>query len=179
MAPNAKVFLAVDTPDMPSDGTRINITNCRDLPRLVKPNDLIYVDDGKIILLVNECDINGVKCEVKAGGFLGSFKGVKLPTGKQEHLPVVTPQDLDDIASLIPNKSRIDYIALPYAIRKRDITNVRDTLGPSGAHIQILAKIDTVESIHNFEELIKTADGIIINRVELGLEMHAEKLMLA
>jgi pyruvate kinase len=67
---------------MPSDAVRINISNCWDLPRLVKPNDLIYIDDGKIILLVNECDLNGVKCEVKAGGFLGGFKGVKLPTGK-------------------------------------------------------------------------------------------------
>ena len=56
---------------------------------------------------------------------------------------------------------------------------MRDVLGPKGAHIQVLAKIDTVESIHNFEELIKFADGVIINRVELGMELQAEKLMLA
>ena len=72
-----------------------------------------------------------------------------------------------------------DYICVPYAIRKKDIQHVRDVLGPKGAHIQILAKIDTVESLHNFEELVKAADGIIINRVELGLELPAEKLMLA
>jgi pyruvate kinase len=82
LTPNAKVLLAVDTPEMGSDAVRINISNCRDLPRLVKPNDLIYLDDGKMILLVNECDLNGVRCEVKAGGYLGGFKGVKLPTGK-------------------------------------------------------------------------------------------------
>ena len=81
--------------------------------------------------------------------------------------------------TLIPNKQKVDYIALPYAIRKRDIAQVRDALGSGAMHIQLLAKIDTVESIHNFEELIKSADGIIINRVELGLEMHAEKLMIA
>lgn len=52
-------------------------------------------------------------------------------------------------------------------------------MGPAGAHIQILAKIDTVDSLHNFEELVKVADGIIINRVEIGLELPAEKLMLA
>lgn len=52
-------------------------------------------------------------------------------------------------------------------------------MGPAGAHIQILAKIDTVDSLHNFEELVKAADGIIINRVEVGLELPAEKLMLA
>jgi pyruvate kinase len=53
-------------------------------------------------------------------------------------------------------------------VRKRDISTVKDALGSAGAHIQLLAKIDTVESIHSFEELIKTADGIIINRVELS-----------
>ena len=73
----------------------------------------------------------------------------------------------------------IDYVAIPYAVRKRDITTVKDALGTHGSHVQLLAKIDTVESIHNFEEIIRTADGVIINRVELGLEMLAEKLMLA
>ena len=56
---------------------------------------------------------------------------------------------------------------------------MKDVLGPSGAHIQILAKIDTVDSVHNFEEIVKAADGIIINRVELSLELPAEKVMLA
>lgn len=74
----------------------------------------------------------------------------------------------------------LHYVAIPYTVRKRDITQVKEALGQAyGAHVQLLAKIDTVESIHNFEELIKTADGIIINRVDLGLEMAAEKLMLA
>lgn len=56
---------------------------------------------------------------------------------------------------------------------------IRDVLGPNGSQVQILAKIDTVESLHNFEELIKCADGIIINRIDLGLELPPEKLMLA
>lgn len=72
-----------------------------------------------------------------------------------------------------------DFVALPYAIRKKDIQHVRDVLGPTGAHIQILAKVDTVETLHNFEEIIRSADGIVLNRVELSLELPAEKLMLA
>lgn len=70
-------------------------------------------------------------------------------------------------------------IAVPYTIRKADIQHVRDVLGPNGAHIQIFGKVDTIESLHNFEELVKSADGIILNRVELGLELPPEKLMLA
>ncbi len=68
--------------------------------------------------------------------------------------------------------SELHYVAIPYAVRKRDINTVKEALGTAyGAHVQLIAKIDTVESIHNFEELIKTADGIIINRVELSVEM--------
>jgi pyruvate kinase len=68
---------------------------------------------------------------------------------------------------------------LPFAIRKNDITHVRDVLGPAGAHIQILAKVNTIEALKNFEDLVKGADGIVLNRAELGLELAPEKLMLA
>jgi pyruvate kinase len=52
-------------------------------------------------------------------------------------------------------------------------------LGPSGAHIQILAKVNTIEALKNFEDLVKNADGIVLNRAELGLELTPEKLILA
>lgn len=56
---------------------------------------------------------------------------------------------------------------------------MKDVLGPANAHIQVFAKIDTLEALHNFEDLLSVADGVIINRVELGLELPPEKLMLA
>ena len=77
-------------------------------------------------------------------------------------------------------QGELHYVAVPYTVRKRDLTQVKEALGQAyGVNVQLIAKIDTVESIHNFEEIIKTADGIIINRVYLGLDMPAEKLMLA
>ena len=170
-----KVYLACDTPSIESDQEKFNVSY-RDLPRLVKPNDIIYVDDGKIVLLVTECDRDGVSCEVKGEGVLGHRKNLKLPAGKHEHQPIMTPEEVEEISGLL-KRHKIDYISIPYAVRKRDITTVRELIGHNDT--QLLAKIDTVESIHNFEELIKAADGIIINRVELGLEIHAEKLMLA
>lgn len=88
----------------------------------------------------------------------------------------MTTDEAEELVSLL-SKHRIDYIAIPYCVRKRDITTVREMIGNN--ETQLLAKIDTVEAIHNFEEIIKAADGIIINRVELGLEMYAEKLMIA
>lgn len=70
-------------------------------------------------------------------------------------------------------------MVVPYALKRKDIQHIKDVLGPQGAHIQILAKIDTIEALHNFEDLIRIVDGIIINRTELGLELPAEKMVLA
>jgi pyruvate kinase len=160
-----------------SDQATIHL-NYKELSRLVKPNDLLYLDDGKIILLVIDCQLEQILCEVKGGGELGSYRNVKLPSGKHEHMPVLSTQDTEDLMGML-GKHKFDYVAIPYAIRKRDLTTVKDALGFNGSHVHLLAKIDTVESIHNFEEIIKSADGVIINRVELGLEMQAEKLMIA
>lgn len=60
----SKVYLACDTPTIDTDTEKFNVSY-RDLPRLVKPNDIIYVDDGKIVLIVQECDRDGVSCVVK------------------------------------------------------------------------------------------------------------------
>jgi pyruvate kinase len=98
---NQVITLGCNNPDGYSDGVRINLTS-KDVPRLVKPNDIIYVDDGKIILLVLDCDIGAVRCEVKAGGILGSNKIVKLPTGKQELLPILAEKDVEDLNTLVP-----------------------------------------------------------------------------
>lgn len=77
------------------------------------------------------------------------------------------------------NRIEFDFVSLPFTIRKKDVVHVKNVLGPAGAHIQVLAKINTMESLHNFEEIVKVADGIILNRAELGLELPPEKLMLA
>lgn len=125
---------------------------------------------------------------MKGGGRLLGRRSIKLTSGKHELMPVLNPQDDNDLIhyaiknsklSLTNTKSDFDIVCLPYAIRRKDIQHVRDVLGPQGQHIQVYAKIDCIESLHNFEELVKAADGIIINRVELGLELPPEKLMLA
>ena len=116
--------------------------------------------------------------EVKGGGKLESHRSIKMTGGKHEILPIMRATDQADLFNYA-YKNGFDFVAIPYAVRKKDIQTVRDYLGPAGAHIKLLAKIDTLEAIHNFEDLINAADGIIINRVEIGLELPPEKLMLA
>lgn len=66
-----------------------------------------------------------------------------------------------------------------YAMTKSDIQYIRDVLGPKGAYIKVIAKIETIEALHNFEELVAAADGIIVCRVDIGLDLPSEKLMIA
>eukprot|EP00347_Sterkiella_histriomuscorum_P014148 403361980 len=172
-----QLFISSDNLFLKSDEKTLQC-NYRELPKLVKPNDVIHLDDGRVVCLVTDVEHNGVHVEVKGGGILGSRVNIKLPSGRHDQLPILTAVDEVDVVNYAV-KNNFDFIALPYAVRKRDIQQVKDLLGPAGAHIQILAKIDTVDSLHNFEELVKAADGIILNRVEVGLELPAEKLMLA
>ena len=87
-----QIQIRVDFPSSFSSEEKIHV-NYREIARLVKPNDLIYIDDGKIVLLVLDCTIDSVACEVKGGGILGGNKNVKLPSGKHEHMPVLTHSD--------------------------------------------------------------------------------------
>lgn len=75
---------------------------------------------------------------------MGSRRNIKLPSGKHEHMPIMTQQDSDDLMTIISKQSNhqrlmcyieIDYISIPYTVRKRDITTVKDTLGYTGSHI--------------------------------------------
>ncbi len=70
-------------------------------------------------------------------------------------------------------------VVLPYAIKPKDIQAVRDAMGPSCSKVQVLAKIDCLEALHNFEALVKASDGIILNRSELGMELPPEKIVVA
>ena len=68
--------------------------------------------------------MDGVICEVKGGGVLGGNKNVKLPSGKHEHMPVLTHQDQEDLQKLISSEE-VHYVAVPYAVRKRDTHKIR------------------------------------------------------
>ena len=80
------------------------------------------------------CLQNGVHVEVKGGGILGNRVNIKLPSGKHDHLPILNALDEVDVINYAL-KNSFDFIALPYAVRKRDIQQVKDLLGPAGAHI--------------------------------------------
>ncbi len=125
-----QVFLACDNIIMQSDEKKV-FCNYRDLPRIVKPNDIIHIDDGKITCLVTdiervslimglECLQEGINVEIKGGGVLGPKKSIKLGGGKHEALPIINHLDEQDLLNYAI-KHQFDFVALPYCIRKKDI----------------------------------------------------------
>ena len=90
------------------------------MPRAVKPNDIVYIDDGKIICLVTDCDQKGISVEIKGGGYLKSKRAIKIPGGKHEKMPILQPIDIVDLLN-IAIKHNFDVVCIPYTIRKADI----------------------------------------------------------
>ncbi|WP_027363957.1 pyruvate kinase [Desulfotruncus alcoholivorax] len=145
----------------------------RDLPRNVKKGDRILVDDGLIELIVEAVESTEVLCRVVNGGKLSDHKGVNLP-GIQVNLPAVTEKDIDDIKFGITQQ--VDFIAASFVRKASDVLAIRRILEAEGAKIDIIAKIESRESINNLNEIIKVADGIMVARGDLGVEIPAEEV---
>ena len=92
-------------------------------------------------------------------------------------LPTITEKDEDDILEFGLKKG-IDMIAASFIRKAADIEYIKDLLGPKGSHIKIIAKIENQEGLENYEEILKVADGIMVARGDLGMEIPVEKVIL-
>ena len=147
-------------------------------PRLTKdlrPGDTVLFDDGKLELRVVRRSAKVLQCKVIRGGTLKSHKGVNLP-GAELALPSLSPKDRQDI--LFGIERGVDYIALSFVRSAADIDTTRSFIRKAGANIPIIAKIEKPEAIRNLEEIIHAADGIMVARGDLGVEMSPEQVPL-
>ena len=117
-------------------------------------------------------------CEVKSSGIVSTNSVVKIPAVRAQNLPVLQLEDKVNIKE-VAIKHSFDYIAVPSVLTSRDLQEVRIQLGAEAKNMQILAKIDSLEAVQNFVSILKQADGIIILRDELAMELDCEKLVLA
>jgi len=143
----------------------------------VKVGSKILIADGSIVAKVTEILADGVKTEVLNNAKLGEKKNMNLP-GIIVDLPTITEKDEDDILEFGLKKG-IDMIAASFIRKASDIEYIRDLLGPKGSHVKIIAKIENQEGLENYEEILKVADGIMVARGDLGMEIPVEKVFIA
>ena len=151
--------------------------NYPDFPKDVSENEKILVDDGKLIFRVvktNKKDL--VEAKVVQGGVLKSKKGVNLPNTKIS-LPALTQKDKED--ALFAIKNDFDWIALSFVRTKQDVKLLEKLIKKNSEQkIPIIAKIEKPEAIENIGGILKAADGLMVARGDLGLEIPAEEVPL-
>ncbi|OMH25870.1 pyruvate kinase [Motiliproteus sp. MSK22-1] len=147
--------------------------NYDDLVGSVETGDKITVDNGLINLEVLEKRERTLRCRVIDGGVLKSKRHVNLP-GIRVNLPAITEKDRSDI--LFAMEQELDFIALSFVRKAEDIRELRDFLGEKANKIKIIAKIEDQEGVLNLEEIIDEADGIMVARGDLGVEINVELL---
>ncbi|MHB8846358.1 MAG: pyruvate kinase [Nitrospirota bacterium] len=143
------------------------------LAREVKAGDHILLDDGNLELKVLGKAGGRVSAKVLRGGLLKNNKGMNLPDTKTE-IPALTAKDRKDVLYCI--KGGVDYIALSFVRKAKDIEELKGLLRRRKADIAVIAKIEKPEALENIEAILTAADGIMIARGDLGVELPAKKV---
>ncbi len=139
----------------------------------VKPGDRILVDDGLIELRVVDTDGVRVTAEVVEGGRLKEHKGINLP-GVALRVSALSEKDRADLA--FGAKHGVDYVALSFVRTANDVEEARAELRKLGRVVPIVAKIEKPEALENLDEIAEAADGLMVARGDLGVEVPAERV---
>ena len=149
------------------------------LAKDVAPGSKILCADGSITFTVLSCDVdNGtvqVRCENSAK--LGERKNMNLP-GVNVDLPTITEKDRDDIINW-GVKNKVDFIAASFVRKGSDVQYIREVLGDAASKISIISKVENMEGLDNYDDIVRESDGVMVARGDLGMEIHLEQIFLA
>lgn len=163
-------ILILTTEEIEGDASRVSITYDK-LPEDVKAGNRILIDDGLIELVVEKVENTEIYCRIINGGELGQRKGVNVPNVKVK-LPGITEKDKNDILWGI--RQGFDYVAASFIRNADAVREIKELLAENGGErIHVIAKIENAEGIENFDEIIKVADGVMVARGDLGVEIPA------
>lgn len=141
----------------------------------VKPGQLIYVDDGNIILKAKASTKKKIKATVEEGDFLKERKGVNMP-GVRILFAGITDKDKQDLQFGI--KHKVDFVAQSFVRTAKDMKTVRKLLGPRAGKCRTIAKIESKEAIRNIDDIIDASDGIMVARGDMGVAVPIYKIPL-
>jgi pyruvate kinase len=154
------------------DSTRVS-TVFKALPREVHRGDRILLSDGLIELRVLQVRGREVICEVVNGGALGEHKGINLP-GIKLRVPALTQKDREDL--LFALKHGANYIAVSFVRRPEDVALAKALVRRAGKDTPVIAKLEKPEAIENLDAILRVADGVMVARGDLGVEMSPERV---
>lgn len=155
------------------EGTQERVSiSYKDLYKDVKPGDSILIDDGLVGMEVVEIVERDIICIVKNGGDISDHKGVNVP-GVELKMPFISPKDREDL--LFGIQEDFDFVAASFTRTADDVREMRELLnGNGGQSINIIAKIENQQGVDNIDAIIREADGIMIARGDMGVEIPLE-----
>src|SRR5439155_26837834 len=145
----------------------------RGFPRLVRPGARVLLADGRLELRVLRRSRGDVLCRVVTGGLLNEHQGINLP-GLRIPIPALTRADREALSFLA--RAEADWIALSFVQRASDLESARRILRRSGRRIPLIAKIERPEALRHIGSILRAADGIMVARGDLGVEMPVERI---
>ncbi|WP_069999692.1 pyruvate kinase [Cellulosilyticum sp. I15G10I2] len=146
----------------------------KEMPRDVREGQLILLDDGLIELSVQRIEDTDIICKIMNNGVISNNKGVNLP-GTRLSMPYISAKDRADIIFGI--QTGFDFIAASFTRTAKDILEIRQILDEYNCHtVNIIAKIENREGVDNIDEIIRVADGIMVARGDMGVEIPAEEV---
>lgn len=169
------------TSEIEGDNERVSITY-KGLPQDVTAGGQILIDDGLICLEVQETTETEIVCRVINGGELGEKKGINVPNVSIK-LPNLTEKDKSDL--LFGIEQGIDFVAASFIRNAEAIYEIKDLLHENGGEgIDVIAKIENAEGVENIDSIIDAADGVMVARGDLGVEIpasdvpHVQKIII-
>ena len=165
--------IVLTTQNVLGSAERVSITYA-DLPGQIEPGARLLLNDGRLILEVAQVDKTDIICQVVTGGKLTDRKGINIP-GSRLAMPFLSEADKEDLLFGIAHN--VDFIAASFVRRRDDLVQLRKFLDFHGGHsIRIISKIENLEGIENFDEILALSDGIMVARGDMGVEVEYEKL---
>ena len=150
-------------------------TTYQDLARDVKPGERILLSDGRIELVVRDVRGSDVVCEVLNGGMLGEHQGINLP-GTNISIPSLTGKDEKDLEFGL--EQNVDVIAISFVRTAEDVLRTRRAIESRERKVPVVAKLEKPQAIDNLDAILEVANGVMVARGDLGVELPPEKVPL-
>ncbi|GAB4490533.1 MAG: pyruvate kinase [Anaerolineales bacterium] len=179
LEPGERVTLFAEGSNPPENGTKYIPVAFVELFDSVAAGDRVLLDDGRLAVQVIETQKQFLIAEVRVGGRLSSNKGINLP-GVRLNIPGFTEKDRADLAFGL--EQNVDCVAISFVRTAQDVLDVRkaiEELDEGGARPLLIAKLEKPEALDNLNEILKVADGVMVARGDLGVEMSPERVPMA